>query len=316
MASVDGAPTASDPAGLALVIIGRNPGTDLERLLNAALTYGFADLLFVDSGSTDGSDRLAASRGVRTIVLPPSAPGAAAARAAGTLAVNSEWILYLDSDMVPVLSALRHIHSLLAGLPVTVAGVTALTRDRFAKNGSRIRHAHERSGDRASYFGGAVILRRIAVLEAGNWNPLVVANEELDLHARIRASQRHLRFERCVLVDHWTTRQGVLDKLAFLVNWRGRAGARFGAPGLALRSCLDRGAARHLFLLSPEPFVATPGTLLAIGVGVAGQPFVGLAMLLALWAWIWWRRGLPYLAPSYLLFPQIFVGMSRYGGRR
>jgi hypothetical protein len=151
------------------------------------------------------------------------------------------------------------------------------------------------------------------VIEAGNWNPRVIANEELDLHARLRARGGHVLFEDAILVDHFTQLQGVTDKLAMLVNWRGRGGDRYGAPGMALRSCLASGAVRQLIALSPEPFFATPITILAIMLGLLGMPWSGLALLLALWGWITWRRGLPYIVPSYLLFPQLVVGVARYG---
>lgn len=300
---------------LALVVIGRNPGTDLVRLLDTALAHGFSEVIFADSGSTDGSSAVAAARGVKVVVVPPGEPGAAAARAAGTAIAKSEWILHLDSDMVPDLKVVDRIHDLLSGLSSEVAGVTALTRDRFPDGKSYVRHAHERSGDRASYFGGAVVLRRSAVMDAGDWNPLVIANEELDLHARLRAKGYHLVFEDAVLVDHHTSLQRVSDKLAVLLNWRGRAGYRYGAPGLALRSCLARGAALHLLALSPEPFLVAPASVAFGVVALAGWPWVGLTMLATLWVWVGRRRGLPYLVPSYLLFPQVFVGMLRYGPR-
>lgn len=300
---------------LALVVIGRNPGSDLVRLLDAALPYGFTEVIFADSGSTDGSGAVAAAKGVKVVAVPPSTPGAAAARSAGMEIATSEWILHLDSDMVPDLDVVRRIHGLLREVPSEVAGVTALTRDCFPDGKSYVRHAHEESGDRASYFGGAVVLRRSAVLQAGDWNPLVIANEELDLHARLRARGYYLVFENAVLVDHHTSLQGAWDKLAVLLNWRGRAGYRYGAPGLALRSCLARGAALHLLALSPEPFLVAPASLVFGLVSLAGWPWIGLSLLAMLWAWVGWRRGPRYLVPSYLLFPQVFVGMLRYGPR-
>jgi hypothetical protein len=37
-----------------------------------------------------------------------------------------------------------------------------------------------------SHFGGAVLLQKEILLQAGNWNPSVVANEEIDLYVRIQ----------------------------------------------------------------------------------------------------------------------------------
>jgi hypothetical protein len=301
---------------LGLVVIGRDPGASLSRLLSAVRPYGFSEVVFVDSGSRDGSAHVAAAAGCRVVTLPRSAEGAAAARAAGTLACGAEWILYLDSDMTPDLATVARLHGALGALPPGVAGCTALIRDRYPDGTSRVRHAYERTGQPASYFGGAVLLRRSSVLAAGNWNPRVLANEELDLHARLRSRGEHVIFERAVLVDHFTAKLDVASKVGFLVNWRGRAGGRYGAPGQALRSCVQRGAMRHLMMLCPEPFVATPLTVIAVTLITAGSPWIGVALLAGLWGWIARRRGVPYIVPAYLLFPQILIGYHRSGGRR
>jgi hypothetical protein len=217
--------------------------------------------------------------------------------------------------MVPDLTVVKRIEELLPKLTPDVAGITGIIRDRFPGGGVRCRHTHESSGSRASYFGGAVVLRRTAVMAAGNWNGRVVANEELDLHARIRSRGQHVRFEKLILVDHWTAKQSIARKLAFLVNWRGMAASRYGAPGFALRSCMEHGAVRHLVGLSPEPFVTTPVSVTAVVVGFTGAPWTAAGTMLLLWGWIGRRRGFPYIVPSYLLFPQIIVGFFRYDAR-
>jgi hypothetical protein len=301
---------------LGLVVIGRDAGPALQRLLAATQPYDFAARIFVDSGSRDDSGRLAANAGCHVVTLPRSIEGAAAARAAGTTECETDWILYLDSDMLPDASTLSCLHAALENLPPAAAGVSAQIRDVFPDGTTRLRFAHERTGQRASYFGGAVLLKRSSVLAAGNWNSRVIANEELDLHARLRAQGEHVVFHRVVLVDHYTDRIGVLRKIGLLINWRGNAGGRYGAPGQALRSCMEHGAVRHLVMLNPEPFVATPLTGLAVAALLAGAPWIAAGTLGALWAWITHRRGIQYIAPAYLLFPQIVIGYVRSGVRR
>ncbi len=62
---------------IGIVVIGRNEGERLERCLRSVVGLG-APVVYVDSGSADGSPARAAALGVRTLELDASAPHTAA----------------------------------------------------------------------------------------------------------------------------------------------------------------------------------------------------------------------------------------------
>lgn len=81
---------------LGAFVIHGNAAADLDRCL-ASLTAVADEVVAVDSGSTDGSAALAASRGARRIELPWQGYGAARAAAAAALS-GCDYVFFLDSD--------------------------------------------------------------------------------------------------------------------------------------------------------------------------------------------------------------------------
>jgi GT2 family glycosyltransferase/LmbE family N-acetylglucosaminyl deacetylase len=95
--------TAIAPASVAVVIIGRNEGQRLRRCLNS-LVQEARRVLYVDSGSTDGSVEIAKSLGVDTLELDPGTPfSAARARNEGAARLRSalprpRYLQFVDGD--------------------------------------------------------------------------------------------------------------------------------------------------------------------------------------------------------------------------
>ena len=93
----------ADETDLGIVVIGRNEGDRLRLCLDSVVGRGLP-VVYVDSGSTDGSPELARSRNVEVVELDPAAPFTAArARNAGLdrLAViipGVRYVQFIDGD--------------------------------------------------------------------------------------------------------------------------------------------------------------------------------------------------------------------------
>jgi len=87
---------------VSVVVIGRNEGARLQRCLVsvAAADWGALqhELIYVDSGSTDGSVQVAQGLGATVLVLDDAAPNAAKGRNLGWRQARGPMVLFLDGD--------------------------------------------------------------------------------------------------------------------------------------------------------------------------------------------------------------------------
>jgi glycosyltransferase involved in cell wall biosynthesis len=176
-----------------VVLIGRNEGERLRRCLAAVVGQAEA-VVYVDSGSTDGSVALAAGMGVLPIGLDMSHPfSAARARNAGFNALVGKW---------PTVSFIQFVD----GDCELAPGWLALARDALERRNELAAvagHLRERSpgvsiynrlgelewnflgsGDVGS-VGGIFMVRRAAFERAGGFDPSVPAGEEPELCKRL-----------------------------------------------------------------------------------------------------------------------------------
>jgi len=206
---------------IAVVAIGRNEGARLVRCLDSVLGCG-EPVVYVDSGSTDGSVELARRRGVIAVELDAASPFTAGrARNEGlerALALHPglEFVQFVDGDCE------------LAGGWLD-AGLRELEASpRIAALCCRVRERHR---DRTIYntlcdlewaapagetrqCGGNAMMRVRAFREAGGFRPSLIAGEEPELCVRLR--QRGWRIFR-------TDREMVLhdaDMTSFGQWWR------------------------------------------------------------------------------------------------
>ena len=170
---------------LSVVVIGKNEAQNLPALFHSLEPIAAEhEILYVDSASTDDSVEIASAHADRVCELQDS-PSlcAAAGRHVGTKEAKGIWVLYLDGDMELTSDFAAWINQMPeAGYGENIAGYIGyytFVRSDGSQSKNRL---HQPKGGKAGYFGGAVLLRRENVLGAGNWNPSVVANEEIDLY--------------------------------------------------------------------------------------------------------------------------------------
>ena len=176
---------------LSVVIIGRNEGERLERcILSAQSIEGWepSEILYVDSGSTDGSPEVAERLGATVLPLPPGTFTAARARNLGWRHASGELILFLDGDTI-----------LDAGFPLHA--LAELNTD--GHNAAAWGHRRELCGCLSVYvrvldldwvyapgetlfFGGDVLVRRAALEAVNGFDETLIAGEEPEMCRRMR----------------------------------------------------------------------------------------------------------------------------------
>lgn len=178
---------------VATVVIGRNEAPRLGRALASASGAGL--VVYVDSGSTDGSAAVAAAAGIRVLALDRSAPFTAArARNEGVALVarlqpGTRFVQFLDGDSVLVPGWVVAARAALEAAPD--AGLVC-GRLREHDPGASVYNAvcdlewDAPVGD-VEASGGICMIRLDAFRAAGGFDPRVAAGEEPELCARLRA---------------------------------------------------------------------------------------------------------------------------------
>lgn len=173
------------------VVIGRNEGARLRACLGA-LTGQVRRLVYVDSGSTDGSVAAAAALGAEVMVLDMARPFTAArARNAGLAVLASDppdFVQLVDGDcqVVP-----GWIPAALSGFAAHPAAVVVCGRRRERFPGASVYNAlADREWDTpvglATACGGDALMRYGAVQAVGGYRDDLIAGEEPELCLRLR----------------------------------------------------------------------------------------------------------------------------------
>jgi GT2 family glycosyltransferase len=189
------------------VAIGRNEGERLARCLASLLPLA-PRIVYVDSGSTDGSLELARAIGAEVVQLD-TREGFTAARARNAgfrrllqLYPELEWVQFLDGDCQLVDGWLQCATDALAADP-TLAVVCGRRRERYPErsvyNLLCDMEWNTPAGE-AKTCGGDALMRVAAIAQVGGYNDRVIAGEEPEMCVRLR--QNGWRIQR---LDHEMT---------------------------------------------------------------------------------------------------------------
>lgn len=187
--SADG-PSSSD---LGIVVIGRNEGERLHRCLRSIDVLD-AHVVYVDSGSSDGSVAFARGIGAQVVILDPAVPFTAArARNAGFHALagradRPSFVQFVDGDCEIVPGWLAFARADLASHP-RWAVVCGRRRERDPS-----RSVYNRLADRewdtpigeAKACGGDAMVRASAFEQVDGFRADLIAGEEPELCVRLR----------------------------------------------------------------------------------------------------------------------------------
>lgn len=181
-------------SGIGVVVIGRNEGQRLARCLHSLL-QGADKVMYVDSGSSDGSPQLARSLGVEVLMLDMGSPFTAArARNEGFCALQRrlptmQWVQFVDGDCEVDGGWLAAAQAFLDDHP-DVAVVCGRRRERFPQR-SVYNLLCDLEWDtpigEAKACGGDALMRVEALAAVGGFRPELIAGEEPELCVRLRA---------------------------------------------------------------------------------------------------------------------------------
>lgn len=178
---------------IAAIAIGRNEGARLVQCLDS-LQGQVGRIVYVDSGSTDGSVEMARARGAEVVALDMTRPFTAArARNAGLAQLHQgdvpEFVQLVDGDCEVRDGWIGKAAAFLQENP-NVAVVCGRRRERFPE--ASIYNAHcDREWNtpvgEAKACGGDALMRIAALEEVDGYDPTLIAGEEPEMCVRLRA---------------------------------------------------------------------------------------------------------------------------------
>ena len=267
----------SAPA-IAVVIIGRNEGQRLIACL-ASLAGQNAQIVYVDSGSDDGSQEAARKAGAHVIDLDTTtAFTAARARNAGAeyLAAQEqppEFVQFVDGDCALDPNWLAQAQAFLSETP-KAAVVFGRRRERFPE-ASIYNQMIDREWDvpvgQVSSCGGDALMRFSAFRAVGGYRPDLIAGEEPELCVRLRAAGWTI----WRIAAEMTLHDAALTRFSQWWQRNRRAGHAY-AEGAAIHGAPPE---RHGVRETRSALVWGPGLLLAAIFGAALSPWLSVVFL-------------------------------------
>jgi len=174
---------------IAAVVIGRNEGARLIACLDAL--EGVSPVVYVDSGSTDGSVAAAQARGAQVVSLDMSQPFTAArARNAGLAEIpeDIDFVQFIDGDCVVQASWLVQAQAFL-GSHTDVAVVCGRRRETAPQQSvynGLIDAEWDTPVGEALACGGDALIRADALRAIGGYRDDLIAGEEPEMCVRLR----------------------------------------------------------------------------------------------------------------------------------
>lgn len=275
----------ADSAPLGVVAIGRNEGDRLIRCLRSiAAADPTVTVVYVDSGSRDGSPERAEAEGVAVVRLDPARPfSAARARNEGfarleTIVPGIQWVQFVDGDCEVAPTWLSRARAAIEAKP-GLAVVCGRRRERHPEQSIYNRLADlewDTPIGEASACGGDALMRAEPFRAVGRFNETAAAGEEPELCQRLRAAG--WRIER---IDEEMTIHD-LAMTRFRQWWRRMT--RSGYNGLDIQQRFpgeDQPFARELSRARLWAGVwPLTGLLLALAIALAAGPWVGAGVAL------------------------------------
>lgn len=180
---------------IGFVVIGRNEGSRLERCLRSVLAVS-TRVIYADSASTDASAQTAGRLGVRAVVLPADGRlTAARGRNAGYKQVRTQFpecqfVQFLDGDCILQPQWLASALAFIDARPdvAVVCGRRFEAHPRASIYNCLCDQEWNTPVGEATECGGDALIRCAAFDEVGGYDSRLLAGEEPEMTARMRAA--------------------------------------------------------------------------------------------------------------------------------
>ena len=173
----------------------------------------------------------------------------------------------------------------------------------------------QREGDMAPAIGGSLLLRRDEVLSAGNWDPSIFSNEEMELYSRLRSGERSIRYVDVPLVIHCTQKYDRVHTLLRLLAPSFGLGNKWYGIGQILSARMRKRDLYAYIRIEPYPFLYWGGISIGFVFWLAGSWILGASIAISTLTLISVKRGCKSLViHSAQLLPAL-VGWTKYNPR-
>ena len=190
---------------ISVVIPCHNAGAWIDQALAsvAAQTFPAAEVLVINDSSTDDSADRAGNNGIVRMVIHVKCRNAAAARNIGIEKATGDWVAFLDADDLWMPDHLERAASALKGTP-DVAYLAHNKLQVFSAKGESkfvardtappVRHLTSGLSDdvfvnwwcrKAWFFPGAMVAKRVALLETGAFDSTQVRRHDFEMFFRL-----------------------------------------------------------------------------------------------------------------------------------
>jgi GT2 family glycosyltransferase len=277
---------------IGFVVIGRNEGERLKRCIESLQRQAAGQIIYVDSGSTDGSVEYAESRGVTTVALDLSRPFTMGrARNTGfnqllTLAPGLTYVQFVDGDCEVDDGWVAHAVDWLEAHPEQAA-LCGHLRERYPRASvyNRLFDIETRGPFGSIDACGGVAMYRVAdFARSGGFEERMIAGEEPELCSRLRRAGRGIWRSRQAMALHDANMHSFKQWWLRAVRCGHAYADRFAIEGVTTERYTMRAVVRGLIYGLALPFSSAIG--IAIAVLARHEARVG-ACALALQAGAW-----------------------------
>ncbi|WP_322379041.1 glycosyltransferase family 2 protein [Clostridium perfringens] len=207
-----------------MIIITRNEEKNiLECIYSVKTSLNFSkikdyEIIVVDSNSSDLTLDLIINEDVRIIKLVQENNffSAAMGRAIGAKVANKETLLFLDADMRLNIEWFSNSLKYLNECDGVIGEIIDVNEENHEEI-LRLKRYNIKKVQECSTFGGALMIKKKALIEAGNYNYNIKINEENELYSRLKMKKLKILEIPMVMAKHYTPKENIIQKIRSII---------------------------------------------------------------------------------------------------